>query len=227
MSNHIFFKRSTKMSDVISQNYYLINVLPRFDINLGFGESTIEQVCKKSSADCDLFLLVCNLYSFNSYNPTNERYAFKIESLLAYLLRSHRYYLNDKINSIERLLNEVNIKHRDVLTQFFEQYKHEIINHFNYEENEVFPYIKRLNDGIAPTEFHINRFEENHSNIEDKLSDLKNILIKYLPQDGIAQDIRSELLLNLFLFEDELDKHTLIEEQILIPYVERIERELE
>lgn len=226
MSNHLFFKMSTKMSDVILQNYSLLNVLPRFEINLGFGEATIEQLCKNANADSDLFLLVCNLYTFPNYTPATDRFTFKVDNLISYLLRSHSYYLADKIDSIEKHLNQIEPTHKEMLTKFFEQYKSEVINHFNYEEQEVFPYIERLTQGVVSPEYHIDRFEENHSNIEDKLGDLKNILIKYLPENSIAQNLRSELLFDLFLFEEELDKHTLIEEQVLIPYVERIEREL-
>lgn len=226
MTRHTFFTPSTKMAELLSENYTLLTVLPRFDIRFGFGEGTVEQICGKSGADTELFLLVCNLYTFNNYTPAADRHAFRVDELITYLLRSHRYYLCEKIVSIERHLNEIGQEHREILTSFFEEYKREVINHFTYEEQEVFPYIRSLSNGVTSSEYHINRFEENHSNIEDKLGDLKNILIKYLPDDGSSAHVRSELLFELHLFEEELDKHTLIEERVLIPYVELMEREV-
>ena len=60
------------------------------------------------------------------------------------------------------------------------------------------------------------------SNIEDKLSDLKNILIKYLPEKSSLEE-KTILLFNLFDFERDIDKHTLLEDLVLIPKVHNME----
>lgn len=230
MTNHALFTRSIKMADLISVNYALLTVLPRFGIKLGFAEGTVDTICQKSGVETNLFLMVCNTYTFAHYAPQTDKVDFSIDALVAYLLRSHEYYLNAKISSIEKKLYEISqtclTEHRQVLINFFKEYKSEVVKHFAYEEQEVFPYIKNLGQGIDSNGYHIDRFEENHSNIEDKLGDLKNILIKYLHTDTSDQYQNSELLLDLFSFEQELRKHQLVEEQILIPFVERLEKEL-
>lgn len=231
MGSHILFNPSMKMADIISSNYTLITVLPRFEIQLGFGEATVDTICKQAEVDTNLFLLVCNIYTFTDYAPQLNSAKFSVDSLIAYLHKSHEYYLNKKINSIEARLYHISEtyqpQHKEILLKFFEEYKTEIINHFSYEEQEVFPYIHNLVHGIGSNIYHIDRFEQNHSNIEDKLSDLKNILIKYLKPINTKPYLHSELLLDLFLFEEELNKHQLIEERILIPIVERLEKELQ
>ena len=75
----------------------------------------------------------------------------------------------------------------------------------------------------ATVNYHINQFEENHTNIEEKLSDLKNIIIKYLP-DSCASKEQNDVLFEIFLFEEEINTHTLIEDRILIPFVQEIEK---
>jgi len=52
---------------------------------------------------------------------------------------------------------------------------------------------------------------------------LKNIIIKYLPQDCTIEKCR-DILLNLFMFEYDLSKHTLLEDKILVSLVEYIEK---
>ena len=101
-----------------------------------------------------------------------------------------------------------------------------MIRHFKYEDSIVFPYIQSLMDGTVNSQFHIHQYEENHSNIEDKLSDLKNIILKYLPENCSSSE-RISVLIKIFNFETELSKHSLIEDKILIPFVQEIEKSYE
>ena len=114
-------------------------------------------------------------------------------------------------------------QHRNVLQTFFNGYKNEVVSHFKYEEETVFPYIRGLMQKNVTVNYHINQFEENHTNIEEKLSDLKNIIIKYLP-DSCASKEQNDVLFEIFQFEEEINTHTLIEDRILIPFVQEIEK---
>ena len=99
-------------------------------------------------------------------------------------------------------------------------------NHFEYEEQTVFPYILGLAEGERSGGYQIEIFEENHTNIEDKLNDLKNILIKYFPGKSSLEE-RIHLLFNIFDMEVDIDKHTLLEDLVLVPKVRNIERHYE
>jgi regulator of cell morphogenesis and NO signaling len=61
-----------------------------------------------------------------------------------------------------------------------------------------------------------------HDNIGDKLSDLTNIIIKYLPAE-IMPNERIGVWFDLAQLSKDLDKHAIIEEKILIPYFSRKE----
>ena len=70
--------------------------------------------------------------------------------------------------------------------------------------------------------YSMEQFEENHSNIDEKLNDLKNIVMKYLPSvcDTV---LRNSVLYHIFFLEDDLDRHTMIENNVLVPMVNRLE----
>ncbi len=226
-----FFTKETKMADAILQNYTLLSVLPRFDIELGFGEKNIQKICTELEIDVNFFLLVCNIHTFNYYNPSKEDLEnINLQSVIQYLEKSHRYYTQSRINSIEGKLDALEIlnpgNHHQIVKDFFHEYKNEILNHFDYEENEIFPYIYKLINKEIAKPFHIDQYEENHDNINDKLVDLKNIFIKYLPANYTSEE-RTHILNDIFLFEDDLSKHTRIEERVLIPIVKSIEYEYE
>ncbi len=54
------YNPSDKMSDLICSNYSLLQVMSRFDLSLGFGEKTVQEVCRENGVDCHTFLAVVN-----------------------------------------------------------------------------------------------------------------------------------------------------------------------
>lgn len=225
---HLLFTERMKMADLIHANYRLLFVLPRFGIRLGLGDKSIGEVCRQHQISTTLFLLVCNIYTYDEFLPeAGELYSFSAEELTQYLHRSHEDYIQHQIPEIRQqvraLMESCEAKNATILQEFFDGYCREVTNHFRYEESVVFPYVHQLSLGEATTPgYSIGQFEKNHSNIEEKLSDLKNILIKYLP-DPTPGGVRQRLLLDLFLLEDDLNKHSLIEDRILVPLVEQLE----
>jgi regulator of cell morphogenesis and NO signaling len=220
-----------KLSDLLFADYNLVLTLSRFGIKLGFGEKNVEEVCQKHNVSAPLFLMVANVSAHNEYFPNNNEIAsLDVNELINYLQASHTYYLEDKITSIETQLNglfsESKEGYGEIINRFFSEYKNEVVNHFNYEENTVFPYVRNLLAQKTSVNYHINQFEKNHSNIEDKLTDLINILIKHLPESDKNRD-RENVFFTVFLFARDLNKHTLIENKILIPCVQLIEDKYE
>jgi regulator of cell morphogenesis and NO signaling len=59
--------------------------------------------------------------------------------------------------------------------------------------------------------------------LDEKLLDLKNIIIKYLPP-AKNQEIVNDLLIELFKLEKELSDHTGIENKVLIPKLKALEK---
>lgn len=226
--SHILFSPKMKLADVLLTNYKLLLVLNRFDIHLGFGEKSVDEVCMKQNIPTSLFLLVCNVYTFADYLPQEkDLQSFDTESLMRYLLNSHLYYkqkclpgINSKLNDVAKKLDE---KTARVLQRFYNDYQTEVLNHFEYEENVAFPYINYVAKGDHTAAYNIGQYEENHSNIDEKLNDLKNIIIKYLPYVD-AQEELNALLFDLFELEDDFQKHTLMEDKVLVPLVSQLEQ---
>lgn len=225
----LMFSSKTKLADLINANHNLILILPRFGIALGFGDKSVDEVCNKHHIDTLLFLLICHSYSFEQFSPkTEELHHLDTKGLLAYLLASHRYYLDERLPHIELHLNNLadlcEEKQQRTIKDFFSHYKNEVVHHFHYEEHIVFPYIQALLAGKQASSFNIHRFEQNHSNIEDKLSDLTNIIIKYMPGNVLPKE-RTNVLFDLFRLSEDLAHHANIEDKILVPHVEFLEKQ--
>lgn len=218
-----------KMADLLSNYNVLVNLLPRLNIALGFGEKTVQQVCEDKGTSLPLFLLVCNVYTQDDYLPdVDELKQCPMLDVVNYLKASHKDYLEYEFPHIEKHLREVvqdwNDKYKLPLTNFFAEYKKEVVCHFQYEEEVIFPYIHDLIHHTLPQNnaYKMDVFDEQHSNIEDKLRDFTNLLIKYISAD-VAQRERIYMLKDIFMLSDDIEKHAMIEEKILIPYIKALE----
>lgn len=225
----IIFSESMKLADLIGMNWKLLNVLSRLGIGLGFGENKISEVCERQGIDLMAFQLICSIYTYEDYVPSAEMLAGADPlTIVSYLHNSHSFYLDKEFvsleNNINAMLDSCDAKQKDIVAKFFANYKKQVVNHFAYEENTVFPYVRALVAGENRQGYSIEQFEENHSDIDGALSDLKNIIIKYLP-DTCDTILRNEVLYRIFRLEDDLASHTVIEDMVLIPIVNRIEGE--
>ncbi len=196
------FTPQMKLADLIHTDYRLLLLLPRFGLNLGFGDKSVQECCKQHQISDKLFVMICNVYTSSHYLPSEEELAqVDINQLLSYLKRSHSYYLDNRLLTIQNQLAVISehegIQQQKILNRFFEEYKKEVIHHFEYEENTVFPYISAMKTGTNRTGYSIEIFEQNHTNIEDKLNDLKNIVIKYLPDTALLLE-KTNMLFNIF-----------------------------
>ena len=174
----------------------------------------------------DLITLVNNIYTYDDYIPSGEALSrVRIQDIVHYLRISHKYYVEDALGSLETSIRSVlapcDEKRKNVILSFFSTFRDEMERHFQYEEQYVFPYAKALLDGTPSEPAAIG--EEDHTNIEEKIGDLKNIVMKYLPAECDPGETIA-LMKQLFYLEDDLRKHTAIEDRILLPLLRRLER---
>lgn len=226
------YNKQMKVADLIAADNNLLSILHRLDIHLGFGEATIQEICTRYNISTSLFLEICNIYSFRHHRPNIHALVQKdIKNITTYLRASHKYYTEVCFptihEGIHRLVKELDDVNRHLIDKFYDDYDNEVTSHFRYEEETVFPYIETQLNGnkskSAEEQYNISKFEENHSNISEKLNDLKNIIIKYLPEEH-SSALRFEILNNIFAVENDLRKHSQIENKLLIPLVEIMEK---
>ncbi len=230
-----------KMVDVIHHDFRLIPVINRFGIQFGFGNKTVAEVCEDYSVNTNFFLEIISSYSDMDYFPTQALLVYPIEILLDYLKKTHKFYIEEKVPEIRSYIQEMisgisknNYSNVQLISDFFDEYTKELKIHLDNEEQKVFPYIRILeriqeNKEISETDkkfilnYSINLYEKNHNSLEVKLSDLKNLLIKYLHPES-CQAICRKILIELYRLESDIENHTLIEEKVLIPKVKELEK---
>lgn len=225
----IIFKKTMKMSDLIDADYRLLLLLHRLNISLGFGDKSVDTVCRENGFDTDCFLFLANYQSNKSITNIQETFrSLPLTPFLQYLKSSHSYFLDKRLPNIRRKLElvfrESDKKLQQVVLEFFDNYTKEVEEHMQYEDQTVFPYVYSLIEEGCDKKYSINIFEERHNDIEGKMNDLKQILMKYVP-GTTDQMLMVNILMELYTSEEELEAHTFIEDSLVIPRVKEIEKE--
>ena len=213
-----------KMSDLICDNYNLLQVLSRFELPLGFGDATVKEVCEKKNVDCTTFLAVINFISEDNDRMDNDDIKdLSIHSLMSYLKQAHVYFLNFQLPSIRKKLIKAldNAEKNDVdflILKFFDAYVSEVRKHMEFENTMVFTYVENLLAGKSTDDFCISNFARKHTKIEDTI-------IKYYPSSK-SNNLLNAVLFDIFSCEKDLISHNRVEDFMFIPIVLNLEKEV-
>lgn len=225
-----FIKCDMKVYDLIEENHSLLLMMQHFEIDFRVDDLTVSQICRDKGISEKLFISVANLY--NGFKPK----ANPIEDIddvlliIKFLRNSHTYYREDKYPQISNYIHQLQERHSGkelvLLEQFFNEYFSEVVEHLDYEDNVAFPYFVKLicdKEGDQKELYSAREYSDHHTDIELKLKDLKNLLLKHIAI-GLDLTLRRKLLFSLFELEHDLYIHSLIEETILIPFGYNMEK---
>ncbi len=221
-----------KMADLIDGNPYLLLMLQHFDIDFRVSDLTVLQLCNRYDLSEHLFVSIANLYT-GAITKGEQRFTRNdLLHVIGFLKRSHNYYRFDKYPQISSYIRQLQENHPEkelkLLEKFFNEYFTEVREHLDYEDEIAFPYFITLlgtEQQNNPQEVYSSReYSDHHTDIELKLKDLKNLLLKYVKINDDL-NLRRKLFMSLYELEFDLYIHSLIEETILIPSGVDIERE--
>ena len=225
MKNLKMYEANDKMISIISDNYNILQSLGSFWINLGFGDKTVQEVCEEQKVDTYTFLAVVN-FTINGYLDRDGLDRLSIPTLLQYLTASHAYFIDFQLPFIRKELLEALDESNELaklILQLYDDYAHSVINHMKYEERTAFPYVHSLLEGNPTADYNIETFSRHHNQIDQKLKELKNIIIKYLPSDGLHNNILSATLYDIYNNEEWLSQHARVEDNMFIPAIHNLE----
>ena len=216
------------MIDLISDNYSMLQGLGAFGIRLGFGDKTVKEVCQEQNVDCHSFLTVVN-FLINGYAPKETDEKISVSTLLAYLRASHRYFLDFQLPSIRKKLEEslsLGDQLAALILRLYDEYAHDIRVHMKYEEKTLFPYVEALLRGEQMSNYNVDIFSKHHSDTTGKFHELKSIIIKYLPHDGLANNQLTATLYDIYNNEEWLCNHSNVEDVLFVPAIRLLEQKL-
>lgn len=231
--------RQMSMCQALLEHHQLLPLFPRFNLKLGFGEMTVEQVCEAHGVQPDFFLEIANAYLDEEYEPGTGLSLIPLGTVVQYLTSTHVYYLEIALPRVEenihRLLEQSSLTRQQtkLVREFFEDYKKEFMEHLREEEQHVLPYILELEKQSTMKRpdpsfmeklriYSIREFEKGHDRLETSLQNLSRLIIKYLPPCDDFQLCQLVLDQLSALVKDLVD-HADMEDKVLIPRVAELE----
>lgn len=215
------------MSRLVGDNLDLLQMLYHFRIPLGFGDRTVDEVCQAHSIDTATFLAIATITLNGQYNPAED--SLHIPTLLHYAQCSHDFFLNYAVPSNRQKLDTAlagEAQLRGLILSVYDQYAEEVRTHMNYESQDVFIYINKLVAGeITDDTYSIKDYAQQHDEADERLVELKNLLIRYYPGSDNNM-LLLEALYAIYQSARWLETHCRIEDCMLLPAIARLERQL-
>lgn len=225
-----------KLSELVLLKPGLLLMVEHLGIEMPFNDKDIARICEENNISTGLFFLIYGIYVrksiTNEYSPKYD----DIGTIINFLKNCHTYYLNEKypeiIETIKSMSEINNHKEMVLVRKFFDDYFNEVKEHLDYEDKIVFPYVTDLHKAlysdrlsVFETSYSVSEYKTHHNDIEEKLNDLKKLLLKYLPKNNDS-GIRRKLFIQITEVEFDLNIHSHIEDKILIPLVSKLETQI-
>lgn len=225
------------LEQVVQQQPILSFVLHRFDIQLDNPHKSLELACEEAGIDADFFVELLKVYLDPTSFDAMTFKAFEIPVIIDYLRKTHTFFLSKRLPEIELVFSNL-LKHFDdenpfliFMMRFYANYRTSLIKHIDEEEHYLFPLSLQLHawqddPKVNCIYYSLKKFTEVHTDhLETALKEVKNSARNHLPEmDNFT--LYQVLFTQLDSFEADLHIHHLIEDEVLVPMVMKIENEL-
>ena len=207
------YKGSDKICDLMSHEEDAIQIISRFGLEMGVGEQTIDEVCAAHDVYTSTFLAIVNYKVFREKALPAD---IDVPTLQRYLKNAHNYFLNFRLPRLRRSLIEALLpadpttKIPGLILRCYDEFVDEIRTHIEHE-----------NAGLY------DEHEHDDQRITDKLTEIKNLIIKYYPTqptstEGTVTYTLISVMSDLWHTEQDFQDHCAIEDEILRPSMMKV-----
>ena len=141
---------------------------------------------------------------------------------MEYLKQAHSYFLDYNLPVIRRrLIDAIDCSQDDVaflILKFYDEYVNEVRAHMGY--------VNALLQGEDTGRYNIGVFVARHNQIETKLTELKNIIVKYYPSRA-NNNLLNTVLFDIYSCEKDLCSHCRVEDYMFVPLIAELEKKVQ
>lgn len=209
-------KPSSQLNEIIAREPSVIQVMNRFGIFLGIGDSTIEAICADKKLDTDFFVTILNTFTNEDYFPEKHLRSINPLVIVDYLRLTDGSYLQFQLPNIERhfaslLQHSGTANNLRLMKTFFNEVKNDVTAFINNDIDSWFDNID--NWSVANRD---DRVHDDGKAIEEKISDLRNMMIMHL-QGEYDPNLCYAVIVAIIAFEKDFRQNNRIRNRILLP----------
>ena len=222
MSNLTLINHDTKLSDIVIAEPSALTVLNRFGIRLGLGDLTVARACTQLDIDPNFMVTILNTYLHEAYFPERIEATFKASTIVNYLGQTNNYYIHFHLPVIERhfglLISKSDPANNNLglMLKFFIEVKQQLLDRIADDRDRWFPAILEAEATATAIETFIRPDEGDVDTVEDKLTDLINMMVIHLSgnYDG---NLALAVLMALVSLKNDLVQNNRIRNRLLRP----------
>jgi len=229
------------VSQLLEEDYRYAAVLHQFGIDFfDYLNHTLAEACRISKVEPVRIQDQLEENSLWAAELSKDYRYYAPGRLVTHLQKSHHNYAQVMLpiiqHHIERSAQQLGKEypHLHLLNNIFDSFRKDFLAHIHYENTVVFPYIKKLernsmsfsnNFLLEVKSFSLDHFIMKHAHDDDDMLVLRKLTHNFKSDSGdhIAYRI---LMRELHDFEQDLQVHSLVEEQVLLPKVQKLEKAL-
>ncbi len=216
--------KDTVLADIVISEPSVLTVLNRFDIKLGVGDNTIEDICANKGIDIGLFLTILNTYINDRYFPESILKSISIPKIIEYLKKTNTYYSLFQLPNIERHFHSLITRgnqengNLELMFGFFKEVKEELILRIQADEKwfeNNLSLLEKVSLDALPA-IKASKEYDIADSIEDKLSDLINMFVIHLKGE-YDLNLCHAVLVALTTIQKDIKQNNRIRNRILRP----------
>ncbi len=231
------------VGELVAEDFRRATAFKKFGIDFCCGGGrTVRAACE--SKKIDLKELEQELERAVTANASSLEHqnSWDLDFLADLIVNTHHRYVRAKLPEISEYANKVAKVHGDhhpetrEIARHFAAVSSELSQHMEKEEQVLFPYVKSLvaarNENHAPfkppfetVNNPIRMMEQEHQLVGDEFADIRNLSNNYQPPADACATYRV-LFSNLKEFDEDLQRHIHLENNILFPKSAKLEAEL-
>lgn len=228
-----------KVGEIVADDIRAAEVFKKLNIDFCCaGSLTLERACAKKGLDPAEVMAQVEAHLAGK-EPIEDKFGkMCLTELADYIAVKHHTYVRESSEFIDPLLDKVIRVHGDKhpelneVGDLFYASVNELQSHMKKEENILFPLIKALESGTikeldpkASVKYPIKMMESEHTQEGDRFMRIRELTNDYTPPEDACNTYKLTYY-KLREFNDDLEQHIHLENNILFPKSIRMEEEL-
>lgn len=231
-------ERGLSIGEIVANDYRAADVFKKYKIDFCCGgKKTIAEACSKKNVNPDAVKKDLSSLGSKAEGPSQNFAHWDPAFLADYIVNVHHKYVTESIPVLLEYTNKVARVHGDShpeaikIAQLFIEAAEELSSHMIKEERVLFPYVKQLasmqatGSPFGSVRHPVNVMEDEHELVGKIFEEIRQLTQDYMPPAGACATFRVSYL-KLKEFEEDLQQHIHLENNILFPKAIELEDKL-
>ncbi|MEY8019311.1 iron-sulfur cluster repair di-iron protein [Muriicola sp. E247] len=232
-----------EVGQIVAEDYRSAAVFSKYGIDFCCnGNRNLYEVCSKKKVEVEIVVKEIEALTSDGEKQGDNFNTLPLNVLADHIEQKHHRYVEERIPILKQYLHKINTVHGErhpelkEIYRLFSECAGELTMHMKKEELVLFPFIRKMvlslkhNEAVESPRFltvtnPIQTMRDEHESAGDIFSKISSLTHSYTPPSDACSTYKVAFLM-LKEFEEDLHLHVHLENNILFPKAEKLEREM-